>query len=216
MENKLRIGSDIDDVIVHTCIELTSISREIFNTTFTNEDVTMYSFKPHLNNEELSILLKIFNGYHLDILKPNAKAINVINKLSSDGNEIVLITARECPTNGYNIDKDTVKWLKQNNVSYNNLIFARSNTKPNLVKNYLRVDMMIEDNLCTAIGCALLNIPTVLVNQPWNKAEEKDYIIQSKVYTKDQIQRAGAMIYRIDPNDWNEVSDIAYHISKNK
>lgn len=189
----MRIGIDIDDVI-----------------TDTSETMLEYVMK-HKNSEKIQEHMKeIMKGNPSDLevidfcmetylevfkkvkLKDNAKQIiqNLINK----GNEIYLITAR-----GENLaffrgsEKVTKKFLEDNNIKYNKIIFNAIDKAQLCIDN--QIDLMIDDSVehCEAVknigvesivftSNININIPTTVerVNN-WLALETKINNIEEKL-----------------------------------
>lgn len=90
-----------------------------------------------------------FESYEEYMKEPARKyASEVINKLSEEGNKIYIITARciekEFTKMTNEIMQDGIKkWLKENNIKYNEIYFSPED-KTTICKK-LKLDMMIED-----------------------------------------------------------------------
>ena len=90
-----------------------------------------------------------FESYEEYMKEPARKyASEVINKLSEEGNKIYIITAR-CIEKEFTKMTDEImqdgikKWLKENNIKYNEIYFSPED-KTTICKK-LKLDMMIED-----------------------------------------------------------------------
>ena len=147
----MRIGIDIDGVI--TDCERYGID---YGTKFCIENNLTY--KIHLGNYDAYKALGIskeneakfwnqYLEYYLTEGSPRSMAVEVINKLKEEGNEIYIVTAR----NKWGLPKDKVnkmkeyteKWLKKNKIKYDKIIFAEGSKVPYVIGNY--IDIMIED-----------------------------------------------------------------------
>lgn len=148
----MRIGIDIDGV-------LTDIERFLadYGTKFCIENNLPiniiegeYDEKKTFNwTEEQTI--KFWNEYivyYATEYLPREFAPEVINKLKKDEHEIYIITAR----NDYGVPKEysgkmkelVSKWLKDNNICYDKIIYTEGSKLPYCVGNY--IEIMIEDS----------------------------------------------------------------------
>lgn len=95
---------------------------------------------------------KFWNKYLVKYIiesKPREFAKEIIDKLQKEGNKIYLITARDetgMPKEYYGKMQDlTNHWLKNNNIKYDKLIYAKDSEKlQQCIEN--KVDIMIEDS----------------------------------------------------------------------
>lgn len=151
----MRIGIDIDGV-------LTDIER------FVLDHISKYCVE---NNIEYKINLGSYNyaeifsisEEHEDSFwekwlflyakeeKARPFAAEVIKKLKEDGNEIYIVTARWLSNRndevGVAMRKAVKKWLTENKIIYDKLIFSNSDTEEKIqeMKDY-KIDLMIEDS----------------------------------------------------------------------
>ena len=94
------------------------------------------------NYEELKYFLKDIQESITNKAKPRENAVEVINKLKNDGNEIIIITARdsEFHDDPYKYSKD---WLDKNNIYYDKLVVNARNKEDNVLKKRLIYLLMI-------------------------------------------------------------------------
>lgn len=148
----MRIGIDIDGVL--TNVEEFEINygskylyeNEMFNNIIRNIDFTKENFNI---NEDISN--KFWSKAIYDYVKipPRNFACEVIKKLKESGNTICIITNRTSDLSYCNITPDemkkiVVKWLKENLIYYDELIFSNGNKTKFIIDN--KIDVMIEDN----------------------------------------------------------------------
>ena len=148
----MRIGIDIDGVI-------TDIERFIadYGTKYCKENNLSINikageydeFKTFNWTEEQGI--KFWNEYivyYATEYPARDFASEVIQKLKEEGHEIYIVTAR----NDYGVPKEYIgkmkdfvaKWLKDNNISYDKIIYTEGSKLPYCVGNY--IELMIEDS----------------------------------------------------------------------
>lgn len=148
----MRIGIDIDGV-------LTDIERFIadYGTKYCVENhlpinikVGEYDeFKTFNWTEEQGI--KFWNEYivyYATKYPARDFAAEVIQKLKEEGHEIYIVTAR----NDYGVPKEYIgkmkdfvaQWLKDNNISYDKIIYTEGSKLPYCVGNY--IELVIEDS----------------------------------------------------------------------
>ena len=152
-ENNMRIGIDVDGV-------LTEIERYMWDYGSKylhklDKDINIdhteyYTFNVFGWNQELDndFWCKIYNEYCNNV-PAKRFAAEVIKKLKQDGHEIYIITARG--HDAYVADKDKkksnkmlIKWLKNNKIKYDKLIFTGEDKLSFCVDN--KIDIMIEDS----------------------------------------------------------------------
>ena len=106
-------------------------------------------------------------------------ASEVINRLHTDGNEIYIITARYLTDRddekGNNMRETVKKWLENNNIFYNNLIFSPEDKLEICEKN--NIDLMIEDKPDN-INKISRRIPVICFNAGYNRQCKGDNIIR--------------------------------------
>ena len=147
----MRIGIDIDGV-------LTDIERFVadYGTKYCVENNLPINitageydeFKTFNWTEEQGI--KFWNEYivyYATKYPAREFAAEVTRKLKEEGHEIYIVTAR----NDYGVPKEYIgkmrdfvaKWLKNNSISYDKIIYTEGNKLPYCVGNY--IELMIED-----------------------------------------------------------------------
>lgn len=106
-------------------------------------------------------------------------ASEVIKKLHTDGNEIYIITARYLTDRndekGNNMRETVKKWLENNNIFYNNLIFSPEDKLEICEKN--NIELMIEDKPDN-INKISRKIPVICFNAGYNRQCKGDNIIR--------------------------------------
>lgn len=151
----MNIGIDIDDTISETFetllpyaqkFTIEQLGREA-KIDFNKKCINHYYIEEMFNwSREESV--EFWGKYITEILeKVNIKtfASDIINKLKKNGNNIYLITARANKDDN-NVRETTIKWLKDNNVIYDELfINAEADRKVQIVEEN-KIDIFIDDS----------------------------------------------------------------------
>ena len=117
----MRIGIDIDDTISKTNEKLIEVALEYDRQRVKGKgfkDPDAYSFMEmfYWNVVDVDTFLKTFrSGNYFLELEPVTGAVEYINKLYDEGNEIFFITRRQ---NKLKMKMMTKKWLKKNGFKY--------------------------------------------------------------------------------------------------
>ena len=149
----MNIGIDIDDTISDTyevsfnyaqkfTIEELNKSGKIKK--LTNLQTHMYCTDLHQWNEQEE--KKFFDKYYKTIIEevqPKKFAVETIKQLKQKGNTINLITAR-FESEFFDIKEETIKWLKSNNINYDNL-YVNVGDKLTIAKKN-NIDIFIDDS----------------------------------------------------------------------
>lgn len=118
--------------------------------------------------------LKNFYSNNIEKIAENLEVLDgareYINKLRDDGYTIFIITGRD---NGDYINpyEMTKKWLDENNIYYDKLIFTNSYETHSKAKECLKnhIDIMIDDSKRICDDCVKNNITVLLMDTPYNK-----------------------------------------------
>ena len=154
------IGIDIDDTIADTYEVMFNYAQEYTANVLKREPIIkeLNSCKTHFytrelhswNNEEE---INFFNLYYEKILtntKPKTLALEYLRELSKN-NKIVLITARR-KVDFLDVEKVTLKWIKENNIPYQKLIIDASDKQK--IAEDEKIDVFIDDSFknCKAVS----------------------------------------------------------------
>ncbi|MBS3088845.1 hypothetical protein J4402_03635 [Candidatus Pacearchaeota archaeon] len=171
----MKIGIDVDGVIVDTFGGFLEFYNERFNSNFKTEDLIDYHIWPILGisrdkNDELIEEFMLSKSFGL--MEPADGMKDAIENLS--GNEFFIITSRPKKLN-----KLTSAFLKRHFDKVDFRIFhtndfhsenrGQSKAEICLEKS---LDIFIEDCAKYANECAEKGIRVFLINKPWNKNEE--------------------------------------------
>jgi uncharacterized HAD superfamily protein len=172
----MKIGIDIDDVVVEFVKGFCEFFNKLKNTNYVFEDVYTYNLKKLVNisKEEEINLIKDFNKsekfFNLDFVKGAKENIfdleekNKIFFITSRPLEIEKITndffERNFPKNNFEIHFSCEKWGN-----------GEGKTKGEICLD-LGIEVIIEDNEKFALECAEKGIKSFLLDKPWNQ----DYV----------------------------------------
>ena len=167
----MRIGIDIDDTLTDVKNELIkagenyarSLGKDIKvdkNFEDKNNNGNKWQEMFQFNYEELKYFLKDIQESITNKAKPRENVVEVINKLKNDGNEIIIITARdsEFHDNPYKYSKD---WLDKNNIYYDKLVVNARNKEDACIEE--KIDLFIDDSESNCLKVNKAGIKTIRV-----------------------------------------------------
>ena len=183
----MRIGIDLDDTITKTD-EILFKYAKIYN----EEEKILFN----INREEWNLtkafgwneenIKEFFSKYLKSIyeeaeIKENAK--ERINKLKDDGNEIIIITARDTKSLK-EVHKVCENWLINNKVNVDKIVVDGEDKAQKCLEN--KIDIFIDDNVynCESVY-KNLKIPVLLMNGRYNKDYQNPKI--KRVYNWNEI-----------------------------
>lgn len=181
------IGIDIDDTISNTYEYLfpyaqkyttEELNKEIKNV---NRNASTHMYTTTFHNWSKEEEKAFFNKYYQIVLgqvKPKLYANNIINKLKEDGHKIYIITARFKIEN-FDVEALTSKWLKENNIQYDELIInAQDKVK---VAKEKKLDIFIDDAIKNCADMAETGIKTYMMDSIINLNYQNNKI--TRVYS---------------------------------
>lgn len=167
----MRIGIDIDDTLTDVKNELIkagenyarSLGKDIKvdkNFEDKNNNGNKWQEMFQFNYDELKYFLKDIQESITNKAKPRENVVEVINKLKNDGNEIIIITARdsEFHDNPYKYSKD---WLDKNNIYYDKLVVNARNKEDACIEE--KIDLFIDDSESNCLKVNKAGIKTIRV-----------------------------------------------------
>ena len=167
----MRIGIDIDDTLTDVKDELIkagenyarSLGKDIKvdkNFEDKNNNGNKWQEMFQFNYEELKYFLKDIQESITNKAKPREDVVEVINKLKNDGNEIIIITARdsEFHDDPYKYSKD---WLDKNNIYYDKLVVNARNKEDTCIEE--KIDLFIDDSESNCLKVNKAGIKTIRV-----------------------------------------------------
>ena len=175
----MRIGIDIDDTLTDVKNELIkagenyarSLGKDIKvdkNFEDKNNNGNKWQEMFQFNYDELKYFLKDIQESITNKAKPRENVVEVINKLKNDGNEIIIITARdsEFHDDPYKYSKD---WLDKNNIYYDKLVVNARNKEDACIEE--KIDLFIDDSESNCLKVNKAGIKTIRV---CNEIEENN------------------------------------------
>jgi uncharacterized protein len=158
----MNLGFDIDGVISNFTVRFNEVIKQKYGVSLTDSE--MYSY-------EISLVLGIHKGEVAEIvadtlksdlpLNPHAK--ETLDKLTAEGHNIYLLTARSETLSHY-----TVSWLKEKAVPYKELFHLIGGQK-SLAQ--IDLDLFVEDSLEEALELTKKVKLVLIYDQPWNKTK---------------------------------------------
>ena len=108
-----------------------------------NKEELMQKIKDAKTMDEINELRS-----QMEALEVETRKAELEKKLSDDGHEIYIITARSYTTEntqrGLKMRKTVIEWLKKHEIVYDKIVFSSYNKLENCRKN--KIDIMIEDS----------------------------------------------------------------------
>ncbi len=167
----MRIGIDIDDTLTDVKDELIEAGEKYARSLRKNIKIDR-NFEDKNNNgnkwqemfqfdyDELKYFLKDIQESITNKAKPRKNVVEVINKLKNDGNEIIIITARdsEFHDDPYKYSKD---WLDKNNIYYDKLVVNARNKEDACIEE--KIDLFIDDSKSNCLKVKKAGIKTIRV-----------------------------------------------------
>lgn len=194
----MKIGIDIDDTLLHSFEDFLDFYNEYHNTNFKKEDNTSDK-KFHeflgITKEELIKFYRIYDQQERShYLEPIEGAKEVLEKLVSK-HEFILITARP----NFLAEK-THKIVEKHYSDFKfRIIFNKSNPEGDPSKGEICVKegikIMIDDDIDNALDCVKNNVQVILLNKPWNRAEEHTMIKRVNNWGEilEEIKKSGVL-----------------------
>ncbi len=187
---KLKIGIDIDGVIVDLVTSMLPLLSKFCGRSVRYSDICCFDIGKALNIKEKmgGIWAEVYNGNILQLAPPIQGSIIGLSELNE--HEIWLITQRPI-----SIRSDTVLWLCENKIEFDKLRFVDIVGKESISRS---LDVFLEDNLETACAIAEAGINSLLFDQPWNQNTKlpqrckrvkdwKDVVLYIKMLEKTSI-----------------------------
>ncbi len=173
-KRKLRIGIDIDDVVVEYLKSFLDYVEKKEGKKFLYEEIFDYSFQDILgvSREEIWNLVKGHESdeiiINLDLIENSKESIELLNNV----HKIFFITSRNTK-----IKNTTLLFFEKHFPNHNfKILFSGENwdngnrSKQEICKDY-GIEIFIEDNLDYALDCATNGIKVFLIDKPWNQKE---------------------------------------------
>lgn len=183
----MKIGIDIDDTIADFYeVAFAYAQKYTIEELGRSAEAQDYTAKHHtylnaMHGWSKEEEMNFGHQYYQDILaleKPFTFAVETIQKLKSDGHEIVIVTARY-PEDNFDVEKATLKWLEENNIVYDEIVLdASDKAKVAVEKN---IDVFLDDSFQNCVAVANKGIRAFIMNTRMNKSLVDDKI--ERVYS---------------------------------
>ena len=189
----MLIGVDIDEVLAEFVAALCGFHNSKYGTSLEKNDISSYDFCEVWGGTEEEAVKKVLefqSSPEFKELAPIQGAQKVTRGLSLK-HDLITISSRPKIVYG-----ETRRWLNYHFPStFSELHFTnewhKQDGEPIIEKldlcNKFGVGVLIEDYLKTAITCAEMGIPVLLLDQPWNKASELPEKV-TRVYSWQDIE----------------------------
>jgi len=161
----MNIGIDIDDTLVETTKNL---ERDILNYEGGEEVIEHIEevMSGKIPTENIKKFMNTYLTTRLEGLEIKTNAVEVINKLKSDGHKIIFITSRG-EESGKGATEITLKYLENNKVPYDNIIFSATDKAKACIEN--NIDIMIDDSIKHCEDVEKTGIKAILFTSMINK-----------------------------------------------
>jgi Uncharacterized conserved protein len=148
----MRIGLDIDGVLMDDDeFVLAHTTKYAFenNIQDTFKNLSAFTYQKLIWDENIIDDYRqtyLWDYYKND--KPRKFANEVIKKIRKKGHEIIILTTRwtatEDTSNGKRVRDITLKWLKQNDIEYDDIIFTKGDKSKECIE--YKIDLIIDDS----------------------------------------------------------------------
>jgi len=174
MAASLRIGVDVDDVLAESLPGYLEAFRSYFGRDVKIENAAWEIFPryPEISTGEMwQFFAKLDETDFLGTRPVYADAANAMRALVGAGHRLVVVTGRLLA------HRDHTRRLLQNaGIAglFEDLVHrdgeAAAEYKPRVVRER-RLDLLIEDELHVAVAAALVPVPVLLFDRPWNQGD---------------------------------------------
>lgn len=164
----MKIGIDIDDTICDTWKSLIPYLSKAFNV---DKKILKESNKPYddmwkYNYDEYCKFAKTYYKVLASKYKLKKNARKIINKLKSEGNEIIFITARS--DNGFEDPyKISYDYLSKHKIKFDKLIVCAKD-KGKVCKEE-NIDIFIDDSVHNCQSISSYSIDVLMFDEKWNR-----------------------------------------------
>lgn len=176
----MKIGIDLDDVLIDFNTHLTYYHNEVYGTSHTKEDFTTWNLWEIWGTTEEESYKRIddfINSPEHDTILPVLGAVEAIKHLK-ENHELILITARDSKFS--NQAFKLINTFFENAFSSIHFLYdngVKNGTKGGVSKK-LGIDVFIDDSLANAENVASEGITSYLFDTPWNKDCRNEKIIR--------------------------------------
>ena len=187
----MRIGIDIDDTISDTYEVVVAYAQKYTINELNKEEklndiiAQHHSYVAKMHNWNYDEEVNFWQKYYGEIIKnvkPFTFSVETINKLRDEGNKIVIVTAR-WPEPNWDVNELSRKWLKENNINYDDIVFNAQDKGKVAVEK--KLDLLIDDSFQNCKSVADKGIKSFIIQTRINKGLEDKRI--TRVYSWPDI-----------------------------
>lgn len=194
----MNIGIDLDNVLADFHTTWLAYHNKHYDTTITNENVTVYDYAPAIGISSEELVRRIYAFYEsteFEDIRPEKGSTSVIGRLSKK-HKLYIITSRPDST-----EVRTRQWLNRyfpdeiEKILHTNqfsLDHDGAVTKGSMCRKY-GITVFIEDAPIYAEETAGAGIKTLLLDQPWNQNVEESKLVTRVASWKDIEREIGKM-----------------------
>jgi uncharacterized protein len=172
----MRIGIDLDGVLADVVPAFLSWHNRIYGTNLTFDQVTDFDLSKvwgGTHEENIQKIMDCYESPEFRAVQPVKGAIEAIQRLSNE-HELVIITAR--PTQVVDLSRMWVhaffpqafEKIYFNDCLKSTGVYGRKQEQMKEAK----IDLLIDDALKNVSISSEINIPSLLLNYPWNQSAE--------------------------------------------
>jgi len=173
----MNLGFDIDGVISDFVRSFVEIVKKHYNLTLAETSIYCHDLNLVLGIREKE-RNKLIRETLLENLELITGARETLERLNSEGHQIVILTARFD-----DLIKVTENWLKKKGIPYSQLIHLNEGKK---FLSKVDLDLVVEDNLEDAIGLSKKVKNVLVYDHPWNQTLNVKGLIK-RVHSWDEI-----------------------------
>ena len=166
-----KIGVDMDEVIcTGVANQMVDEVNRRYDTGVSLDDFNSYSIEKEMgvSRKEIDEILRDIDYNNLDVVKGADTTLRALHNLDK---KIYIVTSRN--TDIPLIRERTASWLEDHHIPYDMIMFGKD--KGNIA--WLQgIDVFIEDSPEYALDIADRKIKTYLINYPYNRDVENEYI----------------------------------------
>lgn len=188
----MKIGIDFDDVVANSMHAILQLHNERYGSNYTLDHAISYRLEDvwgGTTEEAVKKIDEFFDTDQLITISPMAGSIKGLRALKSQGHELYIVTGRKSRD-----IKQTERWLEHHfkgvfsGIHYASFFAMKESENPlkkvDICKK-LGIELMIDDNLPTALECATEGIKVFLFDQNWNRTKLSEGI--TRVHSWDEI-----------------------------
>lgn len=173
MKKEFTLGIDIDGTVTDPYTFIPHLNQ-YFNKKLTYDDVITYNLLElyEITEQQYREWYKLHGEKIYEKAPLALEAKETLHQLQVDYN-LIYVSARD---EKYRFA--TMKWFKQNDIPYDEVILTGSPHKCKQIENY-QIDLFLEDNYDAAIHMAKqIEIPLFLFDTPYNQGSLPDNVIR--------------------------------------